>query len=67
MYEVRIWRKEDGLGMKIYNVRKYVLYKSRMSESRGPPPISLSALWIFVTKEIIPVIRLIRLCPQFLQ
>jgi hypothetical protein len=58
MCDVRIWRKEDGLWMRIYNARKCVLY-----ESRGPPSISLSALWIFATKKIIHVIRLVPALP----
>ena len=44
MYDVQIWPKEDGLGMRVYNVRKCVLYENRVSEIRGPPAISLSAL-----------------------
>jgi hypothetical protein len=37
VYKVWIWRKKDRLGARIYNVRKRRVYKSRMSESQGPP------------------------------
>jgi len=33
----QIRHTKDGLGVRIYNVRKCGLYKSSLSESQGPP------------------------------
>jgi hypothetical protein len=32
VYKVRIWHMKDGLGVRIYNVRKCRVYESQMSE-----------------------------------